>query len=456
MDHALAHRVHAKALVAALAGALALLSGPGARAGDDAPLPRGRVVERVACRADAAQSYALYLPSGYTPDRRWPILYCFDPLARGPVPVERFREAAERFGWIVAGSNVSRNGPIEASMGAGVAMWADTHERLAIDDRRVYTAGFSGGARIATLAAISCDGCIAGVVACGAGFPNSLPPDDERIRGKLRFAYFMTIGADDFNFPELKLVEGQLARERVAHHLARFGGGHEWAPAALAAEALGYFEALAMRAGARPRDAALVESLWAEGREAARAAEAAGAWLDAWSAWARLAAQLEGLRDTTEAARRAAELAASREVRAALAREDEEIRRQRRISGEAAFFVTARRDQDQRPVAIQEFRRRVGDLRRDARAETDSSERRVARRALHQIFAWYYENGLNLAHQRKHAQAAELLAVAAEISPRWPGVFYELAAARWRAGDARGAFAALAAATATAAEQAAR
>src|SRR5947209_1939624 len=56
-------------------------------------LPKGQVIERVVCRTDARQSYALYIPSGYTPARKWPILYAFDPLARGRVPVELFRDA---------------------------------------------------------------------------------------------------------------------------------------------------------------------------------------------------------------------------------------------------------------------------------------------------------------------------------------------------------------------------
>ncbi|MCA1626778.1 MAG: hypothetical protein LC742_02275, partial [Acidobacteria bacterium] len=42
-------------------------------------LPAGKVVEKVMTLADAGQSYALYLPSNYTPGRQWPILYCFDP-----------------------------------------------------------------------------------------------------------------------------------------------------------------------------------------------------------------------------------------------------------------------------------------------------------------------------------------------------------------------------------------
>src|SRR3954452_23268520 len=72
------------------------------------PLPRGRVVERV--RADSIHSYALYLPSAWTAERRWPLLVALDPGGRGLVPVETFRAAAERRGWIVIGSYDARNG----------------------------------------------------------------------------------------------------------------------------------------------------------------------------------------------------------------------------------------------------------------------------------------------------------------------------------------------------------
>src|SRR6267143_2302869 len=72
--------------------------------------PRGEIVESVACKSDLQQSYALYLPSQYTPDKKWPMLYAFDPGARGKLPVSLFKDAAEKFGFIVVGSNNSKNG----------------------------------------------------------------------------------------------------------------------------------------------------------------------------------------------------------------------------------------------------------------------------------------------------------------------------------------------------------
>src|ERR1041385_2119442 len=94
-------------------------------------LPRGQVLERVTLRDNEQQSYALYLPSKYSPEHSWPILYCLDPGARGRVPVERFAQAAEKSGFLIAGSNNSRNGPVAPSLEAIRGMVADTHARLA-------------------------------------------------------------------------------------------------------------------------------------------------------------------------------------------------------------------------------------------------------------------------------------------------------------------------------------
>src|SRR6185436_8890020 len=92
-------------------------------------LPRGKVIEKVVCQTNANHSYALYLPSNYTPEKRWPILYGFDPGARGLMPVERFMKAAEKYGYIVAGSNNSRNGPSVPLSEIVKTLLEDTHAR---------------------------------------------------------------------------------------------------------------------------------------------------------------------------------------------------------------------------------------------------------------------------------------------------------------------------------------
>jgi poly(3-hydroxybutyrate) depolymerase len=159
---------------------------------------KGEITTKVVCAADETQSYALFLPSGYTASRKWPVIYAFDPGARGDAPLQRFKNAAEKFGYIVVGSYNSKNGPGVDLTHIVKMLWADTHARFSIDEKRSYVAGFSGGARVAFLVDYAFKGQVAGVIACGAGFPGSTPPPRS-----LDLVVFSTIGVYDFNYPEL-------------------------------------------------------------------------------------------------------------------------------------------------------------------------------------------------------------------------------------------------------------
>ncbi len=65
---------------------------------------RGKVVEVVEVLQDPTFTYALYLPSSYTTDEKWPVLYVLDPRGRALTALELFRQAAERNGFIVVSS----------------------------------------------------------------------------------------------------------------------------------------------------------------------------------------------------------------------------------------------------------------------------------------------------------------------------------------------------------------
>src|SRR4030095_2108462 len=146
--------------VLALALFLALPSVRHARAQE---LQRGVIIDEVKCANDQAQSYALYLPSTYSAERTWPLLIAFHPAARGRAMVQKSQAAAEQYGWIVAGSSTSRNGPWAVSMAAVQAMGPDLGRRFSIDAQRVYLTGMSGGARVALRMALANNN-IAGVI----------------------------------------------------------------------------------------------------------------------------------------------------------------------------------------------------------------------------------------------------------------------------------------------------
>jgi predicted esterase len=403
-------------------------------------LPRGQVVERVTTLKDSTLTYALYLPSNYTPARRWPVVYCFDPLARGALPVKLFSEAAERFGWVVAGSNDSRNGPLKASLDASAAMIEDAEARLSLDRARVYAAGFSGGARHAVLLDFLCRHCLAGVVAVGAGYPPNFKP-----AAPVRLALFGIAGIDDFNFAEMKALDAELARLGAAHRFESFAGGHAWAPQEVVSAAVEWLELQAVKTGRRERDEAFVTNVWEHRLAEARRLEAGSEVYAAFRAYESLAADFRGLRDVAEAERRLDALASDRYVKAALKDEAEQSSRQQRLVSELFELVERRRGEfEVRTQAAADFRRMVEGLRSKAKAEADSGERRVARRSLNQVAAHFYESAANLRQSR--ARAAEVVAaleVASEVAPNSPQLFFELAVAHAENKDRKRALAAL-------------
>jgi len=205
-----------------------------------ADLKRGVIIPKVVTRHDPSQSYALYLPSNYDPAKRWPILYGFSPGARGLSPVQLFHKAAETYGWIVVGSNNSRNGPWEPIGKAIAAMTKDAEARFSIDERRRYATGFSGGARVAFYLAATSKPPFAGVIPVGAGTSRNQKPLEKETAP----AVFAMCGVQDFNHAELLRLDDLLKRQGVAHRLLVFKGGHQWAPPGLCGAAVRYMELL--------------------------------------------------------------------------------------------------------------------------------------------------------------------------------------------------------------------
>ncbi len=297
------------------------------RALDD-PLP-GRISERVLCKHDPDQSYALYLPSGYSATRKWPLLAAFDPGARGNAPVESFKEAAERYGYIVCGSNNSRNGPFTSSAEAAKAMLGDIAARFSIDDKRVYLTGFSGGARAATTIAVRLRGQVAGVIGCGAGLAVGIEPSSS-----LPFVYYGTVGNEDFNYAEMKQLDRALESAGVAHHIEVFEGAHGWAPADVCGRAIEWMELQAMKSGRRSRDDLFIDRLFNSAQDSAGANESDGRAYEAYTCYGAIAADFKGLRDITVFEKKAAGLKDSKSVKQALSKERAEENEQLRRSNE--------------------------------------------------------------------------------------------------------------------------
>ncbi|HYU80690.1 MAG TPA: hypothetical protein VEK56_16990 [Vicinamibacterales bacterium] len=335
-------------------------------------LPRGTIVDSVTCAGDSAQTYALYLPSNYSPERSWSVLMAFHPSARGRLMVEKYRAAAEQYGYIVAGSNNSRNGSWAVSAAAVRAMSADLAQRFSIDADRVYLTGMSGGARVALQVALGTSK-IAGVIASSAAYPDSRP------RATLPFPVFATAGTEDFNYVEMRQLDRSL---KSPHRLAIFTGGHTLPPDEVALDAIEWLELQAIKSGARVRDDAFLDRHLEKEQ---RLIGASTSDIETMHALENVVADFKGLRDVAREEARLADLSRQPEVKKALARERSDDEAELGQLREVFDLEAGLQNADTRQATLAHLHARLGSLARAANAPENSPGRSQARRVLRVI-----------------------------------------------------------------------
>jgi len=394
---------------------LLLLSALGqlAAATSTAEFPTGTVVPRVTCLDDVNQSYALYLPATFTAKQPWPVIYVFDPFARGDSAAKVVQAAAEKFGYIVVASNNSKNGPFGGSREAAGAIWKDTHERLPIDPKRQYFGGLSGGARVATSLAISCQ-CAAGVVANAAGFPTGKGPS-----ASSQFAYFATVGNADFNYAEFAQLRPKLDSTGMHYVIRVFDGPHGWAPADVWLEALEWLDIQAMITGTLARDPVRMQTVVDVTMARASRFEATGNVLAAYREYQAIVRNFTGLSQVSAALARISETEKSKSLKTAEKREAADLDLQGRLEAAASEKMAALPDGETDEMAFRELQSSFADLKRQS--ASDDRDSLIRRRALSGLVVQAYESGQNSMDGKNYSVALRYfdLAATGSANPAW-------------------------------------
>ena len=384
------------------------------------PAP-GIILEKVVCLNNANQSYSIYLPSKYSSDRKWPIIFAFDADARGPLPVRRFKAVAEKYGYIIAGSNNSRNGPMAIIEEALNALITDTESRFSLDDRRMYMTGFSGGARVAVAAAAAMKGKIAGVIGCGAGFHPEIPLSDAK-----SFAFFGAVGTEDFNFPELKALDDRLEKQGAVHKLEIFPGGHEWPPEWVCTRAIEWMEIQAMQTGRQNPDADRIDELYSKAVAAARSYDDMTQTYEAYRHYSDLVKDFAGLEDVSPFQAIAARLKKSGEIKKAIRQENNIIERQKRLEDKISLLLEGAAYGENRAYRIQDLMRLFISLQEQANQKRNEADRLVAVRALNLFWIRLNKDAATDIENKNYNGAAMRLELLTQIRPDNPQVFYHL------------------------------
>ena len=381
----------------------------------DRALAPGKVIARVICAINPQQSYALYLPSTYSPGKRWPILYVFDPGARGTAAVEAIRAAAEQSGYIVAASNNSRNGAEAISSQAANSMWQDTAQRFSIDEHRRYFAGMSGGARMATALAISCNGCVAGVIANAAGFPQGRKPSNA-----LKFAYFAGLGDADFNFLEFVDLRRDLDASGMQYRIRVFQGQHGWAPPEVWEEALRWMDLQATRSRFLNRDPEWIQRSFDQTVQRGKQLLQQQDFLEAFREFSFAARDFSGLTDISPAQKQLQALTGDKRFKTAQKQELSAAEEQRRTTSDASEEIQDLADGKLPPQQLIALRSAFTSLLKRTQAREDRHSM-VARRALSGLLVQALEAGQFAVDRKQYDAALQLFDLAASGSekPGW-------------------------------------
>jgi predicted esterase len=385
-------------------------------------LPTGRLIKGVACASDPSQSYTLFLPVGYEAARRWPVLVVLDPRGRSVPAAELFLEPARELGWIVVSSNDTRSDVgMDPNRRAVNALWPEIHERYAIDEKRVYLAGFSGTVGVAFMVGRE-TGAIAGIIAAGGRFIEEVIVDS-------RAPVFAAAGDADFNYQGMRAVHVRLLGDGVPSRFEAFSGGHEWMPPEVARHALEWMELQAMRRGLRAREDGLLDRILSAELAAAAALEAEGRALEAVRRYQSVVLDFEGLRDVAAAKAHWAALEADPAVARAAALEarwsEREQREREQINATLGRFLATEPAPPPESLAAE-----LEVARLERQAEGDGIEAATARRVLAHLLsnlAFYLPEGLLADHRPSHAASA--LGVACRIEPDNPVIWYNRACA---------------------------
>jgi dienelactone hydrolase len=213
------------------------------------------IVKNNIVKDDSTTNYSYLLPLGYDGKAELPVIFFFDPHGDGNLPLNNYSELANKYGYIFIGINNVRNGQqISYVNRVFTSILQEIKSRFNIDENRIFTAGFSGGAKLAIIFAQQIPD-IVGVAACGATLSMTS-------NTKPNYYYAGLVGNRDFNF--LEVQQTLVIYENLGFDFtsAIFDGGHQWAPSNSFEMALIGFDIYSIKTKTTPKDKKLLAAVW--------------------------------------------------------------------------------------------------------------------------------------------------------------------------------------------------
>ncbi|UOY05534.1 alpha/beta hydrolase [Muricauda sp. SCSIO 64092] len=221
-------------------------------------IKKGTIIDSLAVVGDSIpETFSLYLPNKFELNKKWPLLMVFDMEGRGKDGISKFVGVADSLGYVVAAPNSIRDSvPISENMQRTKRVVDYLLELLPVNKSRIYTAGFESGGRFANLVPIFFRE-IVGTVSINAAIANT-----ELLNAKNPFHFIGVVDKTNFNYPTILRDEKVLNGLKFPNHILVGDSLSNNTTGKRLAQALSYFELLAMARGNTVKDSGFIEAFY--------------------------------------------------------------------------------------------------------------------------------------------------------------------------------------------------
>lgn len=390
---------------------------------------KGKITEKITCLQNSGETYALYLPSNYSAAAPSPILVAFDPGGKALIPINLFKNAAEKYGYIVACPYNSKNGPSLPVINAMKATWIDLCSRFSIDKNRVFAVGFSGGSRVSTFFSMVIGNPVQGIIGIGAGLSTSVTADFLK-----SICYYGIVGYADFNYSEMVQLEDVFKEMKIPHRFMYYDSPHRWPPEEMALRALEWMEIQSMKKGIRTKDNGLIQSIYEKELKLAQERENSGDIFYAAGDYNAISQNFEGLlpkEEITKISEKAQLLVKSKEYNKF---KKDEIKRLDKEADYIQKFATAfeqlKNPEEMTSASMAISRMGIRQLEKEMNDRSNPYNAGLAERLIYSVGAQAFANGETYIEAKdfKHGESfMEIALLTCKRSVYYPFALYDMA-----------------------------
>jgi hypothetical protein len=218
---------------------------------------KGGVTDSLPIPGSGEVTYSMYVPSDYTSEKEWPIVFVFDPKGRGASTANLFRMAAEEQKYLIASANIDlKENPLDSIIETATMLMNTVLQSFPVDPALVYSAGMGEGAQVSSALPLIYKK-MAGVMAIGNSFVNKDFLDSQN-----PYMFIGIAGSKDYMVYEMENYLKFYDEVDFPTDVYYFDGKeNEWPEAQVISNAMAGFTLEAIKKGKRQKDPEFITKL---------------------------------------------------------------------------------------------------------------------------------------------------------------------------------------------------